>query len=125
VSAGDASFSAETLLSGTRGRALCWTLLWHLVSREPVPAWSRVWEAGLTGDLSGHLGDLAACVALVDPVAAAADEAALLKAFRWVVDTAAYWQAPEPEGTALANHAVAEALLPLADMVAAAPTARW
>lgn len=119
--------AAETLLSGPRGRRLCWTLVWNRMAGEnPAPAWDRVWEAtAVTGDLSGRVTELASCVALADPASMAAGEPALLAALGWVTDTAAYWGEPDTEDRALGHDAVREALLPIAEAITAAPGTRW
>lgn len=114
--------AAEELLSGPRGRRLCWTLL------DPggYPGWDRVWDGAMSGNLAGLTSELAACVAHTDLDAlAAADELTLLAALVQPVETAMYWQEPDDEDLALAAPAVREALLPVARAVTAAPAAGW
>lgn len=114
--------AAEDLLSGPRGRRLCWSLL----DAGDCPGWDRVWRGGMSGDLAGLTADLAARVAMtdLDAIAASPDELSLLGALAEPVATAMYWQ--EPVGDqALADPAVREVLLPVAQAVTAAPAARW
>jgi hypothetical protein len=56
---------------------------------------------------------------------ARADELALLAALVKPVEIAMYWQEPDDEDRALADHVVCDALMPVAHAVASAPAARW
>jgi hypothetical protein len=123
LSSGMASDAAAELLSGPRGRRLCWTLL----GDGDHPGWARVQRRALAGDLAGLTGELAACATLTDltRISATTDELALLAALGETVDSARYWGPPDEEDLALSDPAVREALLPAAQAVAAAPAARW
>jgi hypothetical protein len=114
--------AAKDLLTGPRGRRLCWSLL----DADGDPAWERVWDGAMAGNLAGLTGELAASVALtdLDAIAATADELVLLAALVQPVETAMYWQEPDDLDQALADPAVWEALLPVARAVTAAPAAR-
>lgn len=115
--------AAADLLSGPRGRRLCWSLL----NADNYPGWDRVWEGALAGNLAGLIDELAASVALsdLDSIAAETNELALLAALVQPVETAMYWQQPDDDDQALADQAVQEALLPVAHAVVAAPAAQW
>ncbi len=115
---------AQALLSGPRGRRLCWELI---DCDSGHPGWSRVWDAASTGDLSGHARDLADAIAATDlsALAATSEELELLPALGRTAALAMYWQAPDPEDVALENGAVRDALLPLAHAATAAPAAQW
>jgi hypothetical protein len=99
--------AAEGLLSGPRGRRLCWTLL----DAGDHPGWARVRQGGFAGDLTGLTRKLATCVSLADlaHIAATIDDLALLTALAETVDRARYWGAPDKEDRALSDPAVQEA----------------
>jgi hypothetical protein len=101
--------------------------VWSLLDAGDDPAWERVWDGAMAGNLAGLTGELAASVALtdLDSIAATADELVLLAALVQPVETAMYWQEPDDLDQALADPAVWEALLPVARAVTAAPAARW
>src|ERR1017187_1101530 len=115
--------AAEGLLSGPRGRRLCWTLL----DAGDHPGWARVRQGGFAGDLTGLTRKLATCVSLADlaHIAATIDDLALLTALAESVDRARYWGAPDKEDRALSDPAVQEALLPVAEAVTGTPAAQW
>jgi hypothetical protein len=119
--------TAEALLAGSRGRRLCWTVLWlgldEAASRSGT--WLLAWQAVHSGDLSGRLDAFAAGVALADPAALAGDQATVFKALAWTVSTAQYWGEPGAEDRALAAPAARETLRPLADAILAAPASGW
>ena len=114
---------AGDLLSGPRGRRL----LWSLLDPGEYAGWGWVWDGAGAGDLTGLTDELAACVARtdLDSIVTHADELALLAALVHPVEIAAYWQEPDDEDLALADPAVREVLLPMAQAVTAAPAARW
>jgi hypothetical protein len=114
---------AENLLSGPRGRRLCWSLL----DPGDYPGWDRVWDGASAGDLTGLTDELAACVARtdLDSLVTHADELTLLAALAEPVETAMYWQEPDDEDLALADQTVRDALLPVSDAVTTAPAASW
>jgi SAM-dependent methyltransferase len=118
-----ASDAAADLLSGPRGRRLCWTLL----GDSDHPGWARVQRGILGRDLAGLAGELAACVTLTDltRISATTDGLALLAALGEPVTLARYWGPPDEEDRALSDPAVREALLPVARAVTAAPAAQW
>jgi len=118
---------AGVLMTGPRGRYLCWSVLWSAMADAPeTQGWDRVWEAAHAGDLSGRAGDLAATVALADLDAlAAADELVLVPVLADAAAMAMYWQEPDPVDGALRDHQVQDALLPVARAVAQSPAARW
>jgi hypothetical protein len=118
-----ASDAAAELLSGPRGRRLCWTLL----DDSDHPAWARVQRGVLGGDLAGLTGELAACVTRTDltRISATTDELALLPALGEPVNLARYWGPADEQDRALSDPAVREVLLPVARAVTAAPAARW
>ncbi len=91
---------AGVLMTGPRGRYLCWSVLWSAMADAPeTQGWDRVWEAAHAGDLSGRAGDLAATVALADLDAlAAADELVLVPVLADAAAMAMYWQEPDPVG---------------------------
>jgi hypothetical protein len=115
--------AAERLLSGPRGRRLCWTLL----DAGDHPGRARVRQGGFAGDLTGLTRELAACVspANLAHMAATIDDLALLTALAHTVDRARYWGAPDKEDRALNDPAVQEALLPVAEVVTGTPAAQW
>jgi hypothetical protein len=114
---------AEDVLAGPRGRHLCWSLL----DPGDCSAWDQARDGARAGDLSNLLDELAACVARTDLDATVthADKPTLLAALVNPVDTAMYWQEPDDEDLALADPAVWDVLLPIAQAVTAAPAARW
>ena len=114
---------AGDLLSGPRGRRLCWALL----DAGHCRGWDRIWNGAMTGDLSGLTDEVAGCVAQTDlgSIAATAGDRPLLEALGESVARAMYWQEPDQVDRALTNLAVREALLPIARAVAVAPAAQW
>ena len=116
---------AEALLSGPRGRALCWAVV---LRGDPDAGWlrpqlARFWDAreARTALLArARAMDLAALAATTGELAFFADLAD-------VVGTAAYWQEPHdaPIDRVLADAAVRDAMLPVAAAITAAPGARW
>lgn len=119
-----AASPAEALLSGPRGRALCWsvalgrhggTAQLHELARSGDVGGARAWLLGRAGTM-----DLAA-------LAATTGELAFLGDLADVVTSAVYWQQPPDEATGrvLAGDAVCDALLPVADAILAAPGTRW
>jgi hypothetical protein len=115
--------AAAELLSGPRGRRLCWSLL----DAGDDPRWDRVRDGAMAGSLARLIDELAASVTLtdLDSIAAETDELALLAALVQPVETAMYWQQPDDDDQALADQAVQEALLPVAQAVVAAPAGQW
>jgi hypothetical protein len=144
--------TAERLLSGPRGRRLCVELLRRapggdVVHRSLFAAARRVEEArgdvvaGRVAILSAEGGPAAAepvrpppvlppslplpeAVAAVDPAQAVSADA-LLPALSDTVASATGWQPPHGEDVALADPAVAAALLPVARAVVAHPATGW
>jgi hypothetical protein len=119
---------AETLMTGPRGRYLCWSLLSSAMSDSvETGAWDRIWDSAQAGDLSDRVGDLAATVARAHPgaLAAAADELVLMPALADTAAMAMYWEEPDPVDWALTDSQVQNALLPIASAVAESPGARW
>lgn len=107
---------AETLLSGPRGRALCWAVL-----RDGSRGHAEFGEPARSGVLARvTAADLAA-------LAAASDELSLWTELADVVGRAVYWQQPFDAATdrVLADEAVRAALLPVAEAITAAPGTRW
>jgi hypothetical protein len=115
---------AELLLSGPRGRALCWSVVLgrdggvaqlHLLAESGDVSGTRAWlrEHAETADLAalaGTTGELAFFGDLAD-----------------VVTRAVYWQQPFDAATdrVLAGPAVRDAMLPVAEGITAAPGTRW
>lgn len=114
---------AEDVLAGPRGRRLCWSLL----DPGDCLAWDRAWNGAHAGDLTSLMDELAVCVVRTDLDATVrhADELTLLTALVNPVDRAMYWQEPDDEDIALADPAVRDVLLPIAQAVTAASAARW
>jgi hypothetical protein len=107
---------AETLLSGPRGRALCWAAL-----RDGPRGRAEFGEPSRSEVLARVAGaDLAA-------LAAASGEFSLWSELADVVTWAVYWQQPFDAATdrALASEDVRTALQPVAEAIAAAPGTRW
>ena len=120
--------TVEALLAGPRGRRLCWTLLWLGLddAARQSAAWPLAWEAVVrSGDLSRRLEEFTAVLALADPAALAGEEATVLEALGWTVNTAQYWGEPDAEDRALAAPEAVPALTPIAAAILAAPGARW
>jgi hypothetical protein len=119
--------TADGLLAAPRGRLLCWSVLQVGLADDlrDLPAWLLAWEGVNAGDLSGRVDALMSIVTLADPAALVADSATVLEALAWTVDTAGSWGEPGPEDRALASDAVAGALHPIAEALAAAPASRW
>jgi len=123
--------SAEEILSTPRGRRLCWSLLDVLLSAQGDKAWTRVWYDVWTGayqdELRGLASGLDAWVQASHPaqIAESTDELLLLAALAEPVDHAMYWEPPDEVDQALADVAVRETLLPLAQVVRTAPAAQW
>jgi hypothetical protein len=118
-----------SLLTGARGRRMCWSLVESVgkPARPPIgPGWEQV-QLGSPGaesvELAAELGTAVARADL-DAVAAMSD-VALLAAVADSVDTAMYWQPPDAVDQALAHADVAAALRPVAEAVTGAPGARW
>lgn len=86
----------------------------------------RIWETARVGDLARCAGDLATTVARADlaALADAADELVLLPALAETAEMASYRGEPDHLDRALTDRRVREALLPIAGVVAASPTAR-
>ncbi len=107
---------------------MCWSLV-NPRTRDLVtdgPCWLRVLYGG-TADPAGLARELVAGVALtdLDAVLAATAEVALLAPLAESVDSAMYWQGPDGEDEALTAPEVADALMPVARAVSAAPAALW
>jgi hypothetical protein len=123
MSSSEALSAAGKLLSGPRGRALCWAVL------RGTPGMDRLRDLAKSGDLSEALGELAARVSATDlaALAAATDELALFGDLADVVGRAVYWQRPFDAATdhALSGKAVRAALLPVAEAITTAPGTRW
>lgn len=119
-----AGATADDILSGPRGRQLCWELI---DCDRDADAWTVAWVARHAGNLAGHLAELAAVVEMTDLAALAgtASELALLPALAMTTELAMYWQGPDPSDVALEDEAVREALLPVARAVSEAPAAAW
>jgi hypothetical protein len=123
--------SANDILSTPRGRRLCWSLLDLVLSSRDDRAWTRVgydvWTGAYRDDLRGLASELGAWVEASNPgqIAESADELLLLAALVEPVDSAMYWQPPDEVDQALAEVAVRETLLPLAQAIATAPAAQW
>jgi hypothetical protein len=119
-----AGATAEDILSGPRGRQICWELI---DADRDAEAWTVAWLAFHRGNLADHLTELVAVVEMTDlaAVTATASEVALLPALAMTTQLAAYWQEPDPSDLALEHEVVREALLPLARAVSEAPAAAW
>ena len=115
---------AELLLSGPRGRALCWSVVLgrdggvtqlHLLAESGDASGTRAWLLG-----RAQASDLAA-------VAGTTGELAFFGDLADVVTRAVYWQQPFDAATdrVLADPAVRDALLPVAEAITAAPGTRW
>ena len=114
----------DSLLSGPRGRALCWAVV---LGRAGGVA--RLRELARSGDVSGTRSWLLASIGAADPaaLAATAGELAFFAGLADVVGEAVYWQRPFGAATdrALADAAVRAALVPVAEAITAAPGTRW
>ncbi len=107
---------------------MCWSLV-NPRARDLVldgSCWLRVGR-GESAPAAGLATELAAAVARTDleSIAAATAEVALLVPLAESVDAAMYWQPPDAEDVALTAPEVADALMPVARAVSAAPAARW
>ena len=106
----------DALLGGTRGRRLCYELV-NASSGSTGPSLDgRALAAGLAGAVAAM--DL-------EDLTATSDPRALLPALADAVSWAAYWQEPDEVDGALQDVAVARALAPVADAVAACRAAAW
>jgi hypothetical protein len=120
--------SAEALLTGPRGRHLCWSILSSAMSDSvETAAWDRIWDAAHAGDLADRTDDLAVTVTHANPeaLADATDALVLVPALAETAGMAMYWQKPDPVDWALNDHQVQESLLPIARAVAQSPATRW
>lgn len=115
--------TAQDLLSGPRGRRLCWCLL----DPGDDAAWDLVWDGAHRGDLTGLTREFAACTASTDLAAAVthADLLSLLAALGQPVEVANYWGEPDAIDNALRAQSALEALLPVAASVTTALAAQW
>lgn len=119
----------DSLLTGPRGRRLCWSLVDSAVGPAKArtgPGWKQV-RLGLPGVERTELAaELAAAIAQTDlGTIAGMSDVALLAPLAESVDAAMYWQAPDAVDQALAHAEVAEALRPVAHAVIGASAARW
>jgi hypothetical protein len=121
-------FPPEALLSGPRGRAVCWAVLLGgapRLDRWPDPLRQRA-EAD---DLPGTLAELPARVAALDlaSLAVTTGTFAFFSELAEVVTWAVYWQQPHDAATdrVLADAAVRDVMLPVAEAITAAPGTRW
>lgn len=114
---------AGDLLTGPRGRRLCWSLL----DLDGYAGWIGVWAGAHPGDLSSLLGELADCVARTDLDATVkrASELALLAVLAEPVGRAMYWQEPDGVDRTLTDPRVRDVLRPVAEAVTGAPAAQW
>jgi hypothetical protein len=119
-----AGATAVDILSGPRGRQLCWALI---DPDRDAEAWTVAWLAFHRGNLADHLPELGAVVSMpaAPAVGATASELALLPALAMTTELATYWQEPDPSDLALEHEAVRAALLPIARAVSGAPGAAW
>ena len=115
----------EQLLSGPRGRRLCW----GLVAEQAIalPSWRARWqweEAGTPAQLAQELRE---AVEASDFAAIAGTNAEfdLLGPFAASVNAAMHWQPSDQVDQGLEDPGVADALRPVAGVVAHAPGARW
>jgi hypothetical protein len=120
------------LLAGPRGRRLCFELACPVVGRNvddpPArPGWFDAWmrSAAVSQDQLRTELDAALAVAGLDRVAAERDPLRLLAPLARSVDEAMYWQQPDGIDYELASRLLAEALVPVAHAVSAAPAAGW
>ncbi|MDA3649745.1 hypothetical protein LZ318_33760 [Saccharopolyspora indica] len=104
---------AEDLISGPRGRRLCFNVL----------AGQRQLPTIACREVMRFLGSLA--VPDDWDFLAGWEESAFLEPLGRSVDSAMYWQEPDEVDRALAAQNTARALLPIARAIAAAPGARW
>ena len=115
---------AELLLSGPRGRALCWSVV---LGRDGGVA--RLHQLATSGDAGGTRAWLLERASTLDltALAAASGELAFFGPLAEVVTWAVYWQEPWDAATdrVLADAAVRDTLLPLAEAITAAPGTRW
>jgi hypothetical protein len=108
------------LSAGPRGRRLCWSLL-----RERLvgPAWQRVWRdpAPAREEL---VAELAAALETADLAMVLGEhpEHGFLRALDDAVNSAMYWQPPDPVDQVLADPECVAVLEPFARAVARAPT---
>ena len=130
--AGQPGLTADALLAGPRGRALCVNLLDDRLatSRGRVRrAWLSALDAARTGDAERCATKLTQCAALADLAGFPFDGSALLDGLLAAVDFASYWQAPDADDQGFADEVAREALRPVAEAVAvaaaAAPDVRW
>src|SRR5262249_45877678 len=118
-----------SLLTGPRGRRMCWSLVESVgrPARPPIgPAWEQVQLSSRGADSAELAAELGTAVAWADLDAVAAmSDVASLAAVADSVDTAMDWQAPGGVDQALAHTDVAAALRPVAQAVTGAPGARW
>ncbi len=111
------------LLTGPRGRRLCYSLL----AAADSTGWAAGWDGAHEVDLTGRTDELAACVARMDlaSIADSAAEPTLMAALADTVSAAMYWQEPDSEDRGLDDQAVRDTLRPVARAVGNAPAARW
>lgn len=104
--------SGKDLLAGPYGREFCAGIA---MGAAPGDHWNRPTDAE----------HLAALRAVRQEQVAALDERRFLAELETVVGSAVYWQAPDDGREQLARPEVVEALLPIADAVAAHPATMW
>lgn len=117
-------YLAESLLSGPRGRALCWAVA---LGPDGGVAWLH--ELAQADDVSGMTSWLLGRAGALDlaAIAATAGELAFFAGLADVVGRAVYWQRPFDAAAdrVLADEAVRAALLPVAEAITAARGTRW
>lgn len=112
------------LLAGPRGRRLCWSLL---EDRLPGSFRMSVWPGEARPGPAGVAAVLtrAAGGAGLERLGATSDPTAFLPALAAAVGSVLHWQPPDETDQILADPRVREALVPVAEAVAAAPGAAW
>ena len=111
---------ANGLLTGPRGRRLCWELVTDRISRGCTGSDET------TGDKSQLAAQLADAIRGIDLAELAAiAPSALFRALDETVSAAKYWQAPDSTDRVLARPDLIAPLSRVAQAVSSAPEARW
>jgi hypothetical protein len=115
--------SAIDLLSGPRGRRLCL----RIATSSSAQAWTDMRYAAENPSNTAFVDGLIKTLDDLDLtwVATTTDERTLLGPLSESVNAARYWQPPDEEDDLLTHPAIVDALRPIADAVATAPTGVW
>ncbi len=114
--------TADALLAGPRGRSLCVNLLGDRLAqdgRRVAGAWADALRAAGTGDTARCAEKLGECTRIAGLPGTPFGGGALMAGLQAAVDSARYWQEPDPEERGFADEVARAALRPVAEAVAA------